>query len=53
MGVRLMASEMTADPAEAELIVSDRVQDVPGGAAVIRSCDLDKMIALINGKTDL
>ena len=51
--VEMMASEMTADPAEAELIVSDRVQDVPGGAAVIRSCDLDKMIALINGKTDL
>ena len=47
--IEMMAQEMTEDPAEADLIISDRELGVPTETPVIHSCDLDKMIALING----
>jgi hypothetical protein len=46
--IEVMAQEMTENPAEADLIVSDRQSDVLPGIPVIHSYDLDKMIALIN-----
>ena len=46
--IEMMAQEMTEDPAEADLIVSDRLIDVQSDIPIIHSYDLDKMVALIN-----
>ena len=44
----MMASELTEDPAGAEVIVSDRSMDAISGAEIVRSCDFDKVLALMN-----
>ena len=46
--IEWMAQEMTEDPVEADLLISDRQWNVPSEIPVIHSYDLDKMIALIN-----
>ena len=46
--IEMMAQEMTEDPAEADLIISDCELDIPTETPVIHSYDLEKMIALIN-----
>ena len=49
----MMAEQVVDDPAEAEVIVSDTIGEIPEGAHVLRSTDTAKIIALINGKTDI
>ncbi len=44
----MMASELTETSAHAELIVSDRSEDAVVGAELIRSCDFEKILALMN-----
>ena len=46
--IEMMAQEMTEDPEEADLIISDSELDIPTETPVIHSYDLEKMIALIN-----
>ena len=46
--IEMMAKEMTEDPAEADLIISDNSIDILPDIPVIHSYDLDKMVALIN-----
>ncbi len=44
----MMATELVDDPSEAEIIVSDNTADHMENAEVIRSCDFDKILALMN-----
>jgi hypothetical protein len=44
----MMATELVDNPSEAEVIVSDSVVDHEENAKVIRSCDFDKVLALMN-----
>ena len=48
--VTLMAKKVTTDPSEADLIVSDQKKDLAfaEGKQVIQSCDLEKIVALMN-----
>ena len=46
--IEMMAQEMTEDPEEADLVISDSELDIPTETPVIHSYDLEKMIALIN-----
>lgn len=44
----MMATELVEDPAEADVVVSDRSVEHAAGAELIRSCDFDKVLALMN-----
>ncbi len=44
----MMATERVSSPEEADLIVSDRPEDFRDRAEVIRSCDTDRILALMN-----
>lgn len=44
----MMATELVDDPAEAEIVVSDKAVDHHKDAEIIRSCDFDKVLALMN-----
>lgn len=44
----MMATELVEDPAEAEVVVTDRTIEVPEGIEVIREYDFERMIALMN-----
>ena len=44
---RLLASELTEDPAEADVAVSDRELTLKSGARQIRSCDTDLLLKAI------
>lgn len=44
----MMATELVNDPAEAEIIVSDKTAAHKENAEVIRSYDFDKVLALMN-----
>ena len=44
----MMATKLVDDPSEAELIVSDSVVGNDENTEVIRSCDFDKVLALMN-----
>ncbi len=44
----MMASEMVTDPADAEVIVTDKTVTLREGAQVIREYDFERMIALMN-----
>ncbi len=44
----MMSAELVDDPSEAEIIVSDRTVYHNENAEVIRSCDFDKVLALMN-----
>ncbi|MBQ6603308.1 MAG: hypothetical protein IJH99_07915 [Eubacterium sp.] len=44
----MMASERAADPADADVIVTDKDGEYPEGAEVIREYDFDRIIRLMN-----
>ncbi len=44
----MTASELAETPSEADCVVSDRSEDAVGAAELIRSCDIDKVLALMN-----
>ena len=44
----MMATELTENPAEAEVAVTDKTLDLPETVQVIREYDFDKIIALMN-----
>lgn len=44
----MMATELTDEPSEADYIVSDKNGSYPETTTVIRSCDFDKILALMN-----
>ncbi|MBP5281173.1 MAG: hypothetical protein J6Z22_01595 [Lachnospiraceae bacterium] len=48
--VTMMAKRVTTDPREADLVVSDQKKDLElaQGKQVIQSCDLEKIVALMN-----
>ncbi len=44
----MAAAELVSDPAEADVVVSDNIADHTDSAEIIRSCDFDKVLALMN-----
>lgn len=46
----MMATELVNDPAEAEVVVSDKTSDHVAHAHIIRSCDFDQVLAFMNAK---
>ncbi len=44
----MAAAELVGDPAEADVVVSDNTADHTDSAEIIRSCDFDKVLALMN-----
>ncbi len=48
--IDMMALRRTDDPAEAGLIVSDAVNDWPEGKEILRSCDIDRILALMESR---
>ena len=46
----MMASETVDDPKDAEIVLSDKDVEISEGATQIRSCDFEKIIALIEAK---
>ncbi len=46
---KMMAREVVDDPADADVVVSDRPFSLPEGTEVIRSADQEKLIAFMNG----
>ena len=46
---RLLATEVADDPADADVVFSDRTLPLAPGARQIRSCDTEQVIALLNG----
>ncbi|MBR5108836.1 MAG: hypothetical protein IK099_01475 [Clostridia bacterium] len=46
----MMASQVTDDPAQAEVIVTDRPLSLPAGAQVIHSWDQEKILAYLSEK---
>ena len=43
----MLTTETVSTPEEADLILSDSIDSVPEGKAIIRSCDFEKINALI------
>ena len=44
----MAADEIVADPQEADLVVSDARTAITEGAQIVRSCDFEKVLALLN-----
>jgi hypothetical protein len=45
-----LATEVVDDPAEADVVFSDKQEPLREGAELIRSCDMERMIELLNTK---
>lgn len=43
----MLATELVGTPEEADVIVSDNLESVPEGAQVVRSCDIEKVTAIL------
>ena len=45
----MMATEVVSDPKDADIVLSDGNVELKEGAILIRSCDTDKILPIING----
>ncbi|MGN1344561.1 MAG: hypothetical protein ACI4U3_08270 [Traorella sp.] len=44
----MMATEVVDNPNDAQIIISDEIMDYPKDVKIIRSCDFDKILAIMN-----